>query len=139
FQSSTTSGSACLMSARTRVSSLPRQSSSSWTLASNSSSKLSPLVGFLFMPPPLRVGVRRYKWSAPGPSGPAGGLDAELLRVLGVQALPALEAHGLRADHASDGLTREQPIHHVEADVPAGRAHRDEAAIDVVPEREARA
>ena len=36
-------------------------------------------------------------------------------------------------------LTREEPIEHVEADVPARGAHRDEAAIDVVPEREARA
>ena len=43
------------------------------------------------------------------------------------------------ADHASDRLAREEPIQDVEADVPARGAPGDEAAIDVVPEREARA
>src|SRR5689334_5159556 len=70
---------------------------------------------------------------------PAGRLDAELLGVLGVQALPAFERHGIGADDAPDGLAVEGAIQHVEADVPAGGAHGDEPTIDVVPEREARA
>ena len=37
-----------------------------------------------------------------GARGPAGKLDAELLGVLGVQALPPAELHGLGTDHASD-------------------------------------
>ena len=35
--------------------------------------------------------------------------------------------------------SREGTVQHVEADVPAGRAHRDVPAVDVVPEREPRA
>ena len=53
-----------------------------------------------------------------------------------VQSLPAAELHGVRADHASNRRTGQRPIEHVEADVPAGRAHRDESTIDVVPQRE---
>src|SRR5213078_563122 len=64
---------------------------------------------------------------------------AELLCVLGVQSLPAAELHGLGADDASQGLTPEQPFQHIEADVPSGSTHRDEAAIDVGPQRQARA
>ena len=45
----------------------------------------------------------------------------------------------LGTDDASHRLAREEPIENVEADVPARGAPRDEAAIDVVPEREARA
>ena len=41
--------------------------------------------------------------------------------------------------HASDRFACEEPIEDVEADVPARGAPRDEAAIDVVPERKARA
>src|SRR6202158_2565262 len=70
---------------------------------------------------------------------PVGRFDTELLGVLGVQPLPAAELHGLGADDASNRLTREEPLKDVEADVPARGAPRDEAAIDVVPEREARA
>src|SRR5262249_49439042 len=70
---------------------------------------------------------------------PARCLDAELRRVFGVQTLPALELHRLHAGDASDGLAAQQAIEHVEADVPASRAHRDEPAIDLGPEREARA
>src|SRR5262245_10149122 len=66
-------------------------------------------------------------------------LNAELFRVLGGQSLPAAELHGLGADHSPDRLAREQPIENVEADVPTRGAPRDEAAIDVVPERESRA
>src|SRR5437588_4535176 len=70
---------------------------------------------------------------------PVRPFNAELLCVLGVQSLPAAELHGLGADHASNRLTREEPLKNVEADVPARVAPRDEAAIDVMPEREARA
>jgi hypothetical protein len=70
---------------------------------------------------------------------PTGGLNAELLCVLGVQSLPAAELHGLGADDASNRLTREAALKDVEADVPARGAPRDEAAIDVVPQRQARA
>src|SRR5262249_19246656 len=65
------------------------------------------------------------------------GLKAELLCVLGGQSLPAGGLHGLGAGDASNRLTREEPLEHVEADVPARCAPGDEAAIDVVPEREA--
>src|SRR5262249_56483788 len=68
-----------------------------------------------------------------------GGLNAKLLCVPGVQSLPATELHGLGADDASNRLTREEPLKDVEADVPARGAPRDEAALDVVPEPEARA
>src|SRR3954471_22557597 len=68
--------------------------------------------------------------------GPAGQLDTELLGVLGVEALPAAELHRVGADHASDGRTGEQPVQHVETDVPARGAHRDETTVDVVPERQ---
>src|SRR5882724_272275 len=66
-------------------------------------------------------------------------LDAELLCVLGFQFLPAAELHDLGADEASQRIAREEPLEDVEADVPPRGAPRDEAAIDVVPEREARA
>src|SRR5262245_38709782 len=67
------------------------------------------------------------------------GLDVELLCVLGCQSLPAIELHGVGTDDAPNRLTGEEPLEDVEADVPARRAPGDEAAIDVVPEREARA
>ena len=70
---------------------------------------------------------------------PTGGLNAELLRVLGIQSLPAVELHGIGAGDASNRLTREEPLQNVEADVPARGAPRDEAAIDAVPQRQARA
>src|SRR6185436_2219028 len=63
-------------------------------------------------------------------------LFTELLCVLGVQSLPAVELHDLDADDSSDGLTGEMPLQHIEAYMPACGAHRDEAAVDVVPERE---
>src|SRR4051794_13425244 len=89
-------------------------------------------------------GRRTSTWQSPPRSRPgalrrpARGLDAELPGVFGDEALPA-EPHRLAADDASDRLAREEPLEDVEADVPARGAPRDEAAIDVVPEREARA
>src|SRR6202140_2976029 len=70
---------------------------------------------------------------------PVGRFNTELLGVLRVQPLPAAELHGLAADDASNRLTREEPLKDVEADVPARGAPRDVAAIDVVPQRQARA
>ena len=43
---------------------------------------------------------------------PTGGLNAELLCVLGVQSLPA-ELHGAGPDDASGRLAREEPIENV--------------------------
>src|SRR5437667_994571 len=68
--------------------------------------------------------------------GPTGGLNAELLCVLGVQSLPAAELHGLGPDDASNGPTGEKPLQDIEADVPARRAHRYESPVDGVPKRE---
>src|SRR5215475_166084 len=79
----------------------------------------------------LRSGLWSLWW-------PVWDLDAELLGVLGVQALPT-ELHRLASDNAPDGLASEEPIEDVEADVPAGRAHRHEPAVDFVPKGEARA
>jgi hypothetical protein len=73
-----------------------------------------------------------------GASWPTG-FYAELLGVLGIQLLPAPEVHCVGAHDASNRLTREEPLKDVEADMPSRGAPRDEAAIDVVPEREARA
>src|SRR5690349_6786085 len=70
---------------------------------------------------------------------PSRGLDSELLCVLGAQSLPAAEFHRLRTRNASNRLTRQQPVQHVEADVPARGAPRDEAAIDTMPKLETRA
>src|SRR4030095_648312 len=54
---------------------------------------------------------------------------------LRVQPLPAPELQGVGADDASNGLTGEKPLQHIEANVPPGSTHRDEAAIDVAPDR----
>ena len=43
------------------------------------------------------------------------------------------------ADKAADRVAAEKVIQDVEADVPPGRTHRDEAAVDVVPQRQPRA
>src|SRR5215510_8332053 len=70
---------------------------------------------------------------------PAGRFETELLGVLGVQSLPAAELHGLGADNAADASSAEKVIQHIETNVPPGSTHRDEAAIDVGPQRQARA
>src|SRR5437870_2382928 len=67
------------------------------------------------------------------------GSDAELLCVLRVQSLPAAELHRVGTDDAADGRSAEKVIQNVEADVPPGGTHRDEAAIDVGPQGQARA
>src|SRR5579864_5677086 len=68
---------------------------------------------------------------------PVGGLHAELPGVLGVQPLPALELYGRGSGDASNGLAREEPVQHIEADVPARGTHRDVAVTDVGPQSQA--
>src|SRR3954447_11987724 len=68
-----------------------------------------------------------------------GGLNAELLCVLGVQSLPAAEFHRVRTYDAADGRSAEKAIENIEANVPSGGTHGDEAAINVGPQRQARA
>src|SRR5204862_8122938 len=70
---------------------------------------------------------------------PTRSLDAELLCILAGQSLPAAQLQRVTGDDASDWLTGEEPLEDVEADVPARRTPGDEAAIDVVPERQTRA
>src|SRR5256885_11223403 len=59
--------------------------------------------------------------------------------VLRIQSLPAAELHRLRADDASNRLTREEPLQNIETNVPPGGTHGDEAVTDVGPQRQARA
>jgi hypothetical protein len=70
---------------------------------------------------------------------PVGRFNAELLGVLRGQPLPTVELHGLATSDAADGSSAEKAIQNIESNVPARGAPRDEAAIDAVPEREARA
>src|ERR1700704_2453772 len=67
-----------------------------------------------------------------------GCANSELCGVPAFQSPPAAELHGLGAHHASNRIPREEPLKDVEGDVPARGAPRDEAAIDVVPQRQAR-
>src|SRR5437773_6407129 len=71
-------------------------------------------------------------------SHPRSSRYAELLCILRVQSLPA-ELHRLRTNDAAEGGSAEQVIQNIETNVPPGSTHRDEAAIDVGPQREARA
>src|SRR5438309_7275794 len=66
------------------------------------------------------------------------GLNAELLCVLRVQPLPA-ELHRVATSDAADGSSAEKAIQNIETNVPARGTPRDEASIDVVPHRQARA
>src|SRR5215470_8518376 len=70
---------------------------------------------------------------------PVGRLNAELLCVLRGQPLPAPEIHRLATSDAADGRSAQKPIQNIEGNVPAGGAPGDEAAIDVGPQRQARA
>src|ERR1700676_1383825 len=70
---------------------------------------------------------------------PVGRFNTELLGVLCVQPLPAADLHRLTTSDAADGSSAEKAIQNIEADVPTRGAPRDEAAIDVVPQRQARA
>src|SRR6266850_6944718 len=184
FHSSTTSGSAFLMSARILLRVFPRQSPSSANLFEMSSdADWSWLAPDFFMFPSFiaaagprgqaLAGVactRRQEIQKPttitleravlrsvgfcrvnsmgsssldstlrGVGRPTGGLDAELLCVLGVQSLPATELHRVGTNDAADGGSAEKVIQNIEANVPPGSTHRDEAAIDVGPQCQARA
>src|SRR5262249_54439366 len=66
-----------------------------------------------------------------------GRLIGELLCVLGVQSLPTSELHRLATNDAADRSSAEKTIQHVDTDVPPRGTHRDKAAIDVGPERQA--
>src|ERR1700730_237231 len=70
---------------------------------------------------------------------PVGRFNTELLGVLRVQPLPAAELHRLSTSDAADGSSAEKAIQNIDTNVPACGAPRDEAAIDVVPQRQARA
>src|SRR5690349_20378249 len=70
---------------------------------------------------------------------PLGRFNAELSGVLLVQPLPTIEFHYLRAGHAADRSSAEKAIQNIETNVPPGSTHCDEAAIEAVPHREARA
>src|SRR5581483_292534 len=70
---------------------------------------------------------------------PVGSFNTKLSGVLGVQPLPAAEFHGFGTDDASDGSPAEKTIQNIETDVPPRGAPGDKAAIDFVPQRQARA
>src|SRR5258708_24527165 len=70
---------------------------------------------------------------------PVGRFNTELLGVLRIQPLPAAELHGVEANHAADRSSAEKMIQNIEANVPPGCAHCDEAVTDVGPQRQARA
>src|SRR5439155_18554125 len=63
----------------------------------------------------------------------------KLLCVLCIQSPPAAELHGLASNDAADGSSAEKVIQNIETNVPPGSTHCDEAAIDVGPQRQARA
>jgi hypothetical protein len=64
--------------------------------------------------------------------------NAKLFCVLGGQSLPARELHRLDADDAADGSSAQKRIQNIESNVPPRGAPRYEAAIDVVPQSQAR-
>src|SRR4051812_12618070 len=70
---------------------------------------------------------------------PGGGLNPELLRVLRVQPLPTFKLHRIAACNAAKGISAEEAIQNIERYVPPGSTHRDEPAIDFVPQGQASA
>src|SRR6266478_9806429 len=72
-------------------------------------------------------------------SYPRGVSMPELLCVLRAQPLPTTELHRFGTNDAADGGSAEEVIQNIEANVPPGSTHRDEAAIDVGPQGQARA
>src|SRR5580692_11128519 len=69
---------------------------------------------------------------------PVDHFNIELFGVLCVQPLPAAELHGLWANEAADGNSAEKAIQNIEANVPPGSTHGDEAVTDVGPQCQAR-
>src|SRR5215813_12008427 len=66
---------------------------------------------------------------------PVGRFNTEQLCVFCIEPLPADELRGIGADHASNGGSFEEVIQNVDTNVPPGSTHRDEAAIDIGPQR----
>src|SRR5256885_1349479 len=128
FHSSTTSGSACLMSLRILLRVSPRQSPS-WAILCEISCDADwpglALDFFMFSP---------WTWVSSD-----SAFNAELLCILRAQSLPVAELHRVGTNHAAEGGSAEQVIQHIEANVPPGSTHRDVAAIDVDPQCQARA
>ena len=57
--------------------------------------------------------------------------------ILHVQALPSATNFSVfGADHAPNGMTCEEAIQYIKADVPARGAHGNKSAVDVVPQGE---
>src|SRR4051794_22946886 len=69
---------------------------------------------------------------------PLRNVDAELTRVLGIQAFPAVELYRVGTNDAPNGISAKEMIHHIESDVPASCTHRDEFGRDVGPKRQVR-
>ena len=67
---------------------------------------------------------------------PTGCFNTELLCVFRIQPLP-VELHCLNTNHAANRISTQKVIQNIETNVPAGSTHCDEAAIDVVPQRQA--
>src|SRR5438045_1338110 len=68
-----------------------------------------------------------------------GRCNTELFRIFHVQPLPTTELHRLDAGNAADRSSAEKAIQNIETNVPSGSTHCDEAAIQAVPESQARA
>src|SRR5580704_458917 len=68
-----------------------------------------------------------------------GRFNPEQLCVLTDQSLKAAELPRLRTNRAADRSSAQKVVQNIERNVPSGGAHRDEAAIDAGPQRQARA
>src|SRR3954454_3522970 len=64
--------------------------------------------------------------------------NTKLSSVFRVQPLPPAKLHRLGTGDTANGSSTEKAIENIETNVPARGTPRDEAAINVVPEREAR-
>ena len=67
-----------------------------------------------------------------GVGRPTVRLNAELLCVLRVQSLPSTKLHRLGTNDAVDGGSAEKVIQNIDANVPAGSAHRYTGADQVL-------
>src|SRR5579883_2575772 len=122
FNSSTISGSASCMIARTFASIFPRQPPTSVILSMNADADSAGTVFFILS--------SKFQTILAAPR--RGCLGAELLGILCNQPLPAGRLHRLPG-YASDWSSTQKLFQNVESNVPARRAPRDEAAIDAVP------
>ncbi|HTK08172.1 MAG TPA: hypothetical protein VL485_13455 [Ktedonobacteraceae bacterium] len=77
-------------------------------------------------------------WALGGLGWPVRGFDSELPGVLRIEPRPT-ELHRIASNDAAEGSSAEQVIQNIETNVPSGSPHGDEAAIDVVPQCQARA